>query len=167
MGLLKKIYLLIYLFVCLFLWPHKCSSDALCLPSARARYPKWKTVLTLSVSYNRYLLSVPSYVSSKPDFWNCKSVACDWNVVAHAQKSDFVFRRNGRVHLSRQGRQFIRLLAAEVCSSAVVRLHTPCSVVVWRVLAIHSIGQFPPTLPLPCVYHRVPSHFNWTLRHTW
>ena len=28
---------------------------------------------------------------------------CVWNVMAHAQKPDFVFRRNGRVHLNRQG----------------------------------------------------------------
>jgi hypothetical protein len=39
-------------------------------------------------------------------------VDCIWNVMAHAQKPDFVFRRNGRVHLNRQGRQFSRLLAA-------------------------------------------------------
>jgi hypothetical protein len=66
-----------------------------------------------------------------------------WNVMAHAQKPDFVFRRNGRVHLNRRGRQFSRLLAAEVCASAVVMLDTPCSEVVWRVLATHSIRQFP------------------------
>jgi hypothetical protein len=30
-------------------------------------------------------------------------VDCVWNVIAHAQKTDFVFRRNGRVHLNRQG----------------------------------------------------------------
>ena len=58
-------------------------------------------------------------------------------------ETDFVFRRNGRVHLSRRGRQFGRLLAAEVCASAVVMLDTPCSEVVWRVLATHSIHQFP------------------------
>jgi len=40
------------------------------------------------------------------------------------------------------GRQFGRLLAAEVCASAVVMLGTPCSEVVWRVLATHSIRQF-------------------------
>jgi hypothetical protein len=28
---------------------------------------------------------------------------CIWNVMAHAQKPDFVFRRNGRLHLNRQG----------------------------------------------------------------
>jgi len=58
------------------------------------------------------------------------SVDCVWNVMAHAQKSEFVFRRNGRIHWNRKGRQFIRLLTAEVCASAIVLLDT---------------------LPLPCV----------------
>ena len=73
--------------------------------------------------------------------------------MAHAQKPDFVFRRNGRVHLNRRGRQFSRLLAAEVWASAVVMLDTPCSEVVWRVLATHSIRQFHlhfPALTSPC-----------------
>jgi hypothetical protein len=73
--------------------------------------------------------------------------------MAHAQKPDFVFRRNGRVHLNRRGLQFSRLLAAEVCPSAVVMLDTPCSEVVWRVLATHSIRQFPlhfPSRASPC-----------------
>jgi len=68
-------------------------------------------------------------------------------------KPDFVFRRNGRVHLNRRGRQFSLLLAAEVCASAVVMLDTPCSEVVWRVLATHSINQFPlhfPSRASPC-----------------
>jgi len=38
--------------------------------------------------------------------------------MAHAQKPGFVSRRKERVHLNRQGRQFSRLLAAEVCASA-------------------------------------------------
>jgi hypothetical protein len=63
--------------------------------------------------------------------------------MAHAQKPDFVFRRTGRVHLNRRGRHFSRLLAAELWASAVVMLDTPCSEVVWRVLATHSIRQFP------------------------
>jgi len=75
------------------------------------------------------------------------SVDCIWNVIAHAQKPDFVFRRNGRVHLNRRGRQFSRLLSAEVCATAVVMLDKPCSEVVWRVLATHSIRQFPLHLP--------------------
>jgi len=80
-------------------------------------------------------------------------VDCVWNVMAHAQKPDFVFRRNGRVLLNRQGRQFSRQLAAEVCASAVVMLDIPSSEVVWRVLATPSIRQFPlhfPSRASPC-----------------
>jgi hypothetical protein len=80
-------------------------------------------------------------------------VECFWNVMAHAQKPDFVFHRNGRVHLNRQVREFSRLLAAEVCASALVLLDTPCSEVVWRVPATHSNRQFPlhfPSRASPC-----------------
>ena len=80
-------------------------------------------------------------------------VECVWNVMAHVQKPDFVFRRKGRVHLNRRGRHFSRLLAVDVCASAVVMLDTPCSEVKWRVLATHSIRQFPlyfPSRASPC-----------------
>jgi len=83
------------------------------------------------------LLCIPDY----------RVVECIWNVMAHAQKPDFVFWRNGWVHLNWRGLQFIRLLAAEVCASVVVILDTPCSEVVWRVLATHSFHQFPPHFP--------------------
>jgi hypothetical protein len=52
------------------------------------------------------------------------------NLMAHAQKPDFIFRLNERVHLNRQGSKFSRLLAAEVCASALVMLDTPRSEVV-------------------------------------
>ena len=78
---------------------------------------------------------------------NHPSVDCALNVMAHAQKAEFVFRRNGRVHLNRQGLQFSRLLAAEACAPAVVMLDTPSSEVVWRVMATHSIRQFPLHFP--------------------
>ena len=81
------------------------------------------------------------------------TVESSWNVMAHAQKPDFVFWGNGRVHLNRQGSQCSRLLATEVCASAVVMLDTPCCEVAWRVLAIHSIRQFPlhfPSRASPC-----------------
>jgi len=72
--------------------------------------------------------------------------------MAHQQKSDFVFRRDERVHLNRRGRQFSRLLAAEMCASALVMLDTPYSEVVWRVLATHSIRQFLLQFPsFPCI----------------
>jgi len=89
-------------------------------------------------------------------------------MMAHAQKLDFVFRRNGRVHLNRRGRQFSRLLAAEVCASAVVMLDTPCSEVVWRVLATHSTRQFPlqfPSRASPCAI-RFQTHSTTSLTFT-
>jgi len=53
------------------------------------------------------------------------------NVMAHAQKPDFVFRaKRTSPFKSAGGRQFSRLLAAEVCASAIVMLGTPCSEVV-------------------------------------
>jgi len=55
----------------------------------------------------------------------------------------------GRVHLNwlGGGRQFSRLLAAEVCASAVVMLDTSCSEVVWRILATHCIRHIPLQYP--------------------
>ena len=90
--------------------------------------------------------------------------------MAHAQKPDFVFRRNGRVHLNRRGRQFSRLLAAEVCASAVVMLDKLCSEVVWRVVDNHSIRRFPlhfPSRASPCAITFqldstfIPASFLW------
>ena len=73
--------------------------------------------------------------------------------MAHAQKPDFVFRRNGRVHLNRQGGggQFSRLLAAEVCASAVVMLDTPCSEVECKTAGYPLHSPYAPSLPRPCV----------------
>jgi len=71
-----------------------------------------------------------------------------WNVTAHAQKPDFVFRaKRTNPFKSAGGRQFSRLLAAEVCASAVVMLDTPCSEVMRRVLATHSTHMFPLHFP--------------------
>ena len=62
------------------------------------------------------------------------------------------FGRNGRVHLNRQADvSTVDYWPAEVCASAVVMLDTPCSEVVWRVLATHSITPVSPSLLLPCV----------------
>ena len=74
--------------------------------------------------------------------------------MAHAQKPDLVFQRNGRVHLNRRGNQFSRLLAADVCASAVVvvvMLDTPCSKVEWKTTGYPLHSPVSPSLPLPCV----------------
>jgi len=109
--------------------------------------PFSKQTATISLNSNSWLLFI---TKTEPVYW---AVDCVWNVMAHAQKPDFVFLRNGRVHLNRWGCQFSRLLAAEVWASAVVMLGTPCSEVVWRVLVTHSIRQFPlhfPSHASPC-----------------
>jgi hypothetical protein len=86
--------------------------------------------------------------------------------MAHAQKPDFVFRLNGRVHLNRQGgvssvdywqarcahqpAGFVLLVQACILQSCdAYWLPTP-------------FASFPFTSPP--VRHRVPSHFNWTLQ---
>jgi len=74
--------------------------------------------------------------------------------MAHAQKTRFrLSAKRTSPFKSAGGRQFSRLLAAEVCASRVVMLDTPCSEVVWRVLATCSIRQFPvhfPSCASPC-----------------
>ena len=75
--------------------------------------------------------------------------------MAHAQKPDFVFPLNGRVHLNRWGRQFSRLLATEVCASAWVMLDRPRSEVAWEYWLPTPFASFPFTSPP--VRHRVPS----------
>ena len=89
-----------------------------------------------------------------------------WNVMAHAQKPDFVFRakRTSPFKSAGGGRQFSRLLAAEVGASAVVMLDTPCSEIVWSVLATHCIRQFP--LPCVTVCHQVSTDLYQILYNT-
>jgi hypothetical protein len=90
---------------------------------------------------------------------------CFWNVMAHTQKPDFVFRWKGRVLLNRRGRQFSRLPTAEVCAPALVMLDTPCSEVVWRVPTTHSIRQFSlhfPSRASPCaITFQLDSKRHW------
>ena len=79
------------------------------------------------------------------------------NVMAHAQKPDLVFQRNGRVRLYRRGCQFSRLLTAEVCASAVVMLDRPCPIQCPTAgYPLHS--PFSPSLLHPCVSvcHHIP-----------
>ena len=79
------------------------------------------------------------------------------NVVAHAQKPDLVFQRNGRVHFYRRGCKFSRLLAAEVCASAVVMLDRPCPIQ-GKAAGYPLHSPFSPSLLHPCVSvcHQIP-----------
>jgi hypothetical protein len=87
--------------------------------------------------------------------------------MAHVQKPDFVFRRNERVHLNLRRRQFSRLLAAEVCASAVVMLDTPNSEVVKGTgYPLHSPVStslpFTPPSPRVTVCHHISTGINIT-----
>jgi len=87
--------------------------------------------------------------------------------MAHAQKPDLVFQLNGRVHLNWRGCQFSRLLAAEVCASAivmVVMLDTPCSKVECKTTGYPLHSRFPFTSPT--VRHPVSSGFNLRMEYT-
>ena len=73
-------------------------------------------------------------------------VDCFWNVMAHTQKPDFVFRRNGQVHLNQPGGRGVSSVDCwqpRCAPSAVVMLDTSCSEVVWSALTTHCIRQFP------------------------
>ena len=81
----------------------------------------------------------------------CRKVDCVWNVMAHAQKPDFVFRRNGRVHLNRRGKS-----GQSTTGSRGVRISGSNSgYTIFRgsvkstCYPLHS--PVTPSLPLPCV----------------
>jgi hypothetical protein len=60
----------------------------------RTSFPSSET-LCLTVRFSTHQLAVNT--------WPDVLVDCVWNVMAHAQKPDFVFRPNGPVHLNRRG----------------------------------------------------------------
>jgi len=85
--------------------------------------------------------------------------------MAHAQKPHFVFPRNGRVHSNRWGLQFSRLLAGEMCASALVMLDIPRSEVAWEYWLPTPFASFPFTSPT--VRHRVPPGSERALDCVW
>jgi len=111
--------------------------------------------------WRRYLMHLSRPALEPTSF----PVDCVWNVMAHAQKPDFVSCKTDESHLNRQGRQFCRILAADVCASAVVMLHSPCSEVVWRVLDTHSIRQFPIHFPSCASPYTITFQLDYTVNN--
>jgi hypothetical protein len=77
-------------------------------------------------------------------------VDCVWNVMARAQKPDFVFRRNGRVHLNRRG------ASVQSTGSRGVRISGGNAGYIMFRGSVKSTGYphhspVSPSLPLPCV----------------
>ena len=94
---------------------------------------------------------------------------CIWNVMAHVQKPDFVFRRNRWVHLNQWGCQFSQLLAAEVCASVVVMLRRPCSEAECKSTGYPLHSPVSPSLPVPCItvrHHISPGLYHLTVPQT-
>ena len=85
-----------------------------------------------------------------------------WNVMAHAQKPDLVFQRNGRDHLNRRGTS-----VQSTTGSRGVRISGSNAgyTVFWGRVQDYWLPTpfvcFPFTSPT--VRHRVPSGFNWAL----
>ena len=76
-------------------------------------------------------------------------VQASWNVMTHAQKSDFVFRRNGRVHLNRQGTSVQSTIGSRCVriSGSNAGYNMFRGSVKGTGYPLHS--PFPPSLPLP------------------
>jgi hypothetical protein len=79
-------------------------------------------------------------------------------MMAHAQKPDFVFRRNGRVYLNRRGAS----VQSTTGSRGVGISGSNAGYTMFRG-SVKSTGyplHLPVSSSLPPVRHRVPSHFN-------
>ena len=94
-------------------------------------------------------------------------VDCVWNVMAHAQKPDFVFRWNGRVHLNRRGAS-----VQSTTGSRGVRISGSNAGYTMFRGSVKGTGYplhspVSPSLPLPCVTvcHHISTelyeNFNW------
>jgi hypothetical protein len=96
-------------------------------------------------------LNCPIHTSTQVD--------CIWNVMAHTQEPDFVFRRNGRVHLNQ------RVVSSNAGSWGVrISGSNAGYTTFWG--SVNSTG-YPLHLPVSSsVCHHLPSHFNWTLPTT-
>ena len=85
------------------------------------------------------------------------------NVMAHAQKPDFVIRRNERVHLNRP----VGASVQSTAGSRGVRITGNNTAYTMFRGSVKSTG-YPLQSPVspftsPPVRHRVPSNFNWSL----
>jgi hypothetical protein len=62
-----------------------------------------QSVFSYKNTFTRVLISYLTILKSNTGTYHFTIVDCVWNVMAQAQKPNFVFRRNGRVHLNRWG----------------------------------------------------------------
>ena len=91
-------------------------------------------------------------------------VEASWNVMVHAQKPDFVFRaKRTSPFKSAEGVPVQSTTGSRGVRISSIMLDAPRSEVVWRVLATHSILQFPlhfPSRASPCGHHISTGVYN-------
>jgi hypothetical protein len=136
-----------------------------CRQSTKAASTRWKRIICCTTRWFKAHNTAQSNITgahytkdryspaSCSIMTNSKLLEASWNVMAHAQKPDFFFRRKGRVRLNWRGRRFSRLLAAELCASAVVMLDTPCSEAECKTAGYPLFRHFPlhyPSRASPC-----------------
>jgi len=95
----------------------------------------------------------------------CFILDCVWNVMAHAQKPDFVFRRNGRVHLIGRGASVQSTTGSRGVRISGSNAGYTIFEVVWSVLATHSIRQFPLHYPYRASLRALTFQLDSTLSH--
>ena len=114
--------------------------------------------------HQKYLIASAAHKLACSRFYS-GNVDCVWNVMAHAQKPDFVFRRNGRVHLNRQGASF-----QSTTGSRSVRISGSNARYTMFRGSVKSTGYplhspVSPSLPLPCA--TVCHHVSTGLCYLW
>jgi len=79
--------------------------------------------------------------------------------MAHAQKPDLVFQRNGRVHLNRREVSVQSTTGSRGVRISGQQLYRPCSDVQCKTTGYPLHSHLSPSLPLPCVTvcHQVPN----------
>jgi hypothetical protein len=122
---------------------------------------KW----TVGIIIRKTQLKRPSESHRPPPPPPPPRVDCVWNVMAHVQKPDFVFRQIGRVHLNRWGASVQSTTGRRAVHITLQSLYYSCkpvfcSHVTLTGCPLHSLVS--PSLLRP-VRHRVPSHFKWIL----
>jgi hypothetical protein len=106
----------------------------------------------VKVTFSDYEAANTFVTLSLPTQFGADAASCRGQFKCDGTRAETRFRLSAKrtSPFKSAGRQFSRLLAAEVCASAVVMvimLNIPCSEVVWRVLATHYIRQFPLYFP--------------------
>jgi len=82
-------------------------------------------------NFGKYMIEAALRLRKESTGSSYSQVEASWNVMAHVQKPDFIFRRNGRFHLNRLrgGVSSVDYWQQECAPSAVVMLDTPWKMV--------------------------------------